>query len=111
MDDGGTGCTSQAILPEVQTPPPEETPPTPSEVPGPEDSPSQEVSALSVDTLTPPPDAETVRAPESSVTDEGGVQRVHEVTAYKLQYAVCQIHRVILLLKVPCLTTMCVGVV
>ena len=74
MDDSGIGGASQAILPEVQTPPPEETPPTQLEVLVPEVSPSQEAPVLSIDTLTPPPDADTIQATDSSITEEGGLK-------------------------------------
>lgn len=60
------------LLPEIQTPPPEEPAPTPSElnVPCTENSSPQDAPVLSIDTLTPPPEADpSVR--EGFVKDPG----------------------------------------
>ncbi|KAK0138513.1 Histone-lysine N-methyltransferase, H3 lysine-36 and H4 lysine-20 specific [Merluccius polli] len=93
LDDSGSGCTSQTILPEIQTPPPEEILPTPSEleVRKTENSPSQEASVLSIDTLTPPPEAETLQSTDSLIKDDGSVsllksKRKRKPTQRILQY-------------------------
>lgn len=61
------------LLPEVQTPPPEEvtaTVPTELQIPSPENTPPPDAPVLSIDTLTPPPEAEP-SLPEGLVSSSG----------------------------------------
>ncbi|KAM3869070.1 histone-lysine N-methyltransferase, H3 lysine-36 specific [Diretmus argenteus] len=62
------------LLPEIQTPPPEEiSSPAPPElqISSTENSSSQDVPVLSIDTLTPPPEAEPSLSTEGLVKDSG----------------------------------------
>ncbi|XP_041657198.1 histone-lysine N-methyltransferase, H3 lysine-36 specific isoform X2 [Cheilinus undulatus] len=80
------------LIPEIQTPPPEEIAATPSElqIPSTENMSTQEAPVLSIDTLTPPPEADSSTS-EGLVKDNGnapvlGKKRKRKPTQKILEY-------------------------
>ncbi|XP_077402449.1 uncharacterized protein nsd1b [Vanacampus margaritifer] len=71
LDKNALGPPSLNALPEMQTPPPEEiTLTTELQIPSAENTSRQEAQALSIDTLTPPPEAEAEQAPMEDLAGE-----------------------------------------
>lgn len=75
LDANAHDHPSLNLLPEIQTPPPEEvtatTTPSELQMPSTENTPSQDAPVLSIDTLTPPPEAEPSLSEGLVVKDNG----------------------------------------